>query len=151
MKPVLKAPGTMLLKLIYDEPLSNFAFNFNLRRFIMVADRQGGGGAPPPDAGAGGPPPPDDRPCSPPPASPPLLKEPTDSMKMLRLLVEEGGGSRAVSWTFDAFAFSEEFYTPLAIMSLHAIDRRGLIQAGGVLRTSTQPTMNLLLFLRLSI
>jgi len=31
MKSVLKAPRTMLLKLRYDEPLSSFAFNFNLR------------------------------------------------------------------------------------------------------------------------
>jgi len=36
MKPVLKAPGAMLLKLRYDEPLSNLAFNFNLRRYITV-------------------------------------------------------------------------------------------------------------------
>jgi hypothetical protein len=33
MKPVLKTPGPTLLKLIYDGPLSNFAFNFNLRRY----------------------------------------------------------------------------------------------------------------------
>jgi len=33
MKPVWKAPGSMLLKLRYDEPLSNFAFKFNLRRY----------------------------------------------------------------------------------------------------------------------
>ena len=33
MKPRLKAPGTMLLKLRYDEPHSNFAFNFNLRLY----------------------------------------------------------------------------------------------------------------------
>jgi hypothetical protein len=31
MKPVLKAPGSMLLKLSYDGPLSNFASTFNLR------------------------------------------------------------------------------------------------------------------------
>ena len=43
MKPVLKAPGTMLLKLRYDEPLSNFAFNFNLRRYISAGDRSGTG------------------------------------------------------------------------------------------------------------
>ena len=30
MKPMLKAPGLMLLKLRYDGPLSNFAFKFNL-------------------------------------------------------------------------------------------------------------------------
>ena len=35
MKPVLKAPGSMLLKLIYDEPLSTYAFKFNLRRYNM--------------------------------------------------------------------------------------------------------------------
>jgi len=33
MKPVLKAPGTLLLRLGCDEPLSNFAFNINLRRY----------------------------------------------------------------------------------------------------------------------
>jgi len=33
MKPVLKPPGSILLKLIYDEPLSTFAFKFNLRRY----------------------------------------------------------------------------------------------------------------------
>ena len=32
MKPVLKAPGSMLLKLSYDGPLSNFASTFNLRQ-----------------------------------------------------------------------------------------------------------------------
>ena len=35
MKSVLKAPGSMLLKLRYDGPLSEFAFKFNLRRFSM--------------------------------------------------------------------------------------------------------------------
>jgi hypothetical protein len=35
MKPVLKAPGTNRLKLKYDDPLSIFAFNFNLRRHIL--------------------------------------------------------------------------------------------------------------------
>jgi hypothetical protein len=30
MKPMMKASGTLLLKLRSDEPLSNFAFNFNL-------------------------------------------------------------------------------------------------------------------------
>jgi hypothetical protein len=33
MKPVSTAPGTMLLKLRYNGPLSNFAFNFNLYRY----------------------------------------------------------------------------------------------------------------------
>ena len=33
IKPVLKAPGSMLLKLRYDGPLSNFAFKVNLRRY----------------------------------------------------------------------------------------------------------------------
>ena len=32
IKPKLKAPGTNLLTLKYYEPLSQFAFNFNLRR-----------------------------------------------------------------------------------------------------------------------
>jgi hypothetical protein len=35
MIPVLKAPGSMLLKLRYDEPLSNFAFKFNMRRYTV--------------------------------------------------------------------------------------------------------------------
>ena len=34
MKPTLKAPGSKrLLTLKYDELLSNFGFNFNLRRY----------------------------------------------------------------------------------------------------------------------
>ena len=33
----MTAPGTKRLRLQYDEPLSNFAFNFNLRRYIEVA------------------------------------------------------------------------------------------------------------------
>jgi hypothetical protein len=33
IKPMFKPPGTKLLKLKYDEPLSSFAFNFNLRRY----------------------------------------------------------------------------------------------------------------------
>jgi hypothetical protein len=33
IKPTLKAPGSKRLKLRYDEPLSKFAFNFNLRRY----------------------------------------------------------------------------------------------------------------------
>jgi hypothetical protein len=32
IKPKLKPPGTTPLKLQYDEPLSSFAFEFNLRR-----------------------------------------------------------------------------------------------------------------------
>jgi len=36
MKPTLKAPATERLKLQYDEPSSNFAFNFNLRRYRPV-------------------------------------------------------------------------------------------------------------------
>jgi hypothetical protein len=31
----LKAPGIKLLKLKYCEPLSNFGFEFNLRRYTM--------------------------------------------------------------------------------------------------------------------
>jgi len=36
-KPVFKAPGTELLKLRCDEPLSCFAFNFNLRRYSSAS------------------------------------------------------------------------------------------------------------------
>jgi len=35
IKPALKAPGIKRLKLKYDGPLSNFAFNFNLCRYIQ--------------------------------------------------------------------------------------------------------------------
>ena len=35
IKPVLIAPGTKRLKLYYDEPLSNFDLDFNLRRYSM--------------------------------------------------------------------------------------------------------------------
>jgi len=38
IKPALKAPGTKLLKLIYDGPLSNIAFKFNLRRYVRAVD-----------------------------------------------------------------------------------------------------------------
>jgi len=45
MEPTLKAPGAKRLKLKNDESLSNFAFNFNLRRYTVVAaereDREG--------------------------------------------------------------------------------------------------------------
>ena len=34
IKPTLKAPGSMLSKLRYDGPVSNFAFNFSLRRYM---------------------------------------------------------------------------------------------------------------------
>ena len=37
IKPTLKAPGTVRLKLKYDEPPSNFAFKFKLRRYTEVA------------------------------------------------------------------------------------------------------------------
>jgi len=37
IKPVLKAPGYILLKLRYDEQLSNFGFNFNLRRYSKTS------------------------------------------------------------------------------------------------------------------
>jgi len=36
MKPKLKAPGINLLTLKFDEPLSTFAFKFNLRRYNMA-------------------------------------------------------------------------------------------------------------------
>jgi hypothetical protein len=35
MNPMLKAPGIKRLKLICDAPLSNVAFNFELRRYIL--------------------------------------------------------------------------------------------------------------------
>ena len=38
IKPMLKAPGTKLLKPEYDELLSRFAFKFNLRRYILVEE-----------------------------------------------------------------------------------------------------------------
>jgi len=41
VKPTLKAPGSRRLKLKYDRLLSNFAFNFNLRRhnlFVRIFD-----------------------------------------------------------------------------------------------------------------
>ena len=44
-KPVLKAPGSMILKLRYDGPLSKFSFNFNLRRFSEVDFPQPGADA----------------------------------------------------------------------------------------------------------
>jgi hypothetical protein len=37
MKPTLKAPGSERLKLKYDDLLSNFAFNCNLRHYSMDA------------------------------------------------------------------------------------------------------------------
>jgi hypothetical protein len=39
IKPTLKAPGTKRLKLKHDEPLSRFAFKFNLRRFNSARTR----------------------------------------------------------------------------------------------------------------
>ena len=33
---MLKVSGTKRLKLEYDDPLSSFAFNFNLRRYYMA-------------------------------------------------------------------------------------------------------------------
>jgi hypothetical protein len=35
MKPMLKPPGTERLKLDFDELLSSFAFQFNLRRYNL--------------------------------------------------------------------------------------------------------------------
>jgi len=35
-KPTVKAPGTKRLNLQYGEPLSNFAFKFNLHRYTPV-------------------------------------------------------------------------------------------------------------------
>ena len=39
MKPKLKAPGTKRLTLKCDEPLSSFAFKFNLRRYSEASGR----------------------------------------------------------------------------------------------------------------
>ena len=36
IKPTLTAPGTKRLNLKCDEPRLNFAFNFNLRRYILA-------------------------------------------------------------------------------------------------------------------
>jgi hypothetical protein len=36
MKLTLKPPGAKRSKLNHDEPLSNFAFNFNLRRYAVA-------------------------------------------------------------------------------------------------------------------
>ena len=38
MNPVLKAPGSMLMKLENDRPLSNCAFDLNLRRYNTVIE-----------------------------------------------------------------------------------------------------------------
>ena len=38
IKPKLKPPGTKRLKLKNDEPLSNFALKFNLRRYSKAND-----------------------------------------------------------------------------------------------------------------
>jgi hypothetical protein len=45
IKPTLNAPETKRLKLDYDEPLSNFAFKCNLRRYTMAP--RNSTGAPP--------------------------------------------------------------------------------------------------------
>jgi len=36
MNLILKPPKTKRLKLIYDDVHSNFAFNINLRRYVLV-------------------------------------------------------------------------------------------------------------------
>jgi hypothetical protein len=40
MKPTLKAHGTKRLKLKFDILFSNFAFKFNLRRYIQYVDER---------------------------------------------------------------------------------------------------------------
>ena len=40
IRPTLKAPRSKHLKLKYDVPLSNCAFNFNLRRYIKGSDTE---------------------------------------------------------------------------------------------------------------
>jgi hypothetical protein len=39
IKPMLKASGTRRLKMIYDDPLSNFAFKFNLHHYSWARRR----------------------------------------------------------------------------------------------------------------
>ena len=39
MKPKLKAPGTKRLRLQYDVPLSNFALNYDLRRYSVALEQ----------------------------------------------------------------------------------------------------------------
>ena len=41
MNPTLKAHGTKRLKLKYDDPLSDFAFNFSLRRYNEAGTSEG--------------------------------------------------------------------------------------------------------------
>ena len=43
IKPTLKAPGTKRLKRKCDDPLLNFIFNFNLRRYITFVNARGVG------------------------------------------------------------------------------------------------------------
>ena len=47
IKPTLKAPGRTRLNIKYDEPLSNFAFKFKLRRYSKAGTvpLKGGDGA----------------------------------------------------------------------------------------------------------
>ena len=52
IKPTLKAPGSVRLKLKCDEPLSNFAFNCNLRRYSTGAAAAHAAASRPPAAAA---------------------------------------------------------------------------------------------------
>jgi hypothetical protein len=102
IKPVLKPPGLMLLKLRCDGPLSKVAFNFNLRRYSVGAACYAGDLSPPPPPLAPpspSPPPqsplpppssPQPPPPPPPPSPPPLTAEapPTDPP----LSYDEGAG-----------------------------------------------------------
>jgi len=54
MKPELTVPGTNLLTLNYDEPLSTFAFKFNLRRYKSMSNKPGTGGSGSSNGGGGG-------------------------------------------------------------------------------------------------
>jgi hypothetical protein len=40
IKAKLKAPGSKRLKLRCAEPVSNFAFKFNLRRYIKISEQK---------------------------------------------------------------------------------------------------------------
>jgi len=53
VKPILKAPKTKRLKLKSDEPPSNFAFKFNLRRYNREQVAAFGAGAFPGGGGGG--------------------------------------------------------------------------------------------------
>jgi hypothetical protein len=54
IKPMLKVPGTMRLKLNYGKLLSSFAVVFNLRRYTLGGDEDGSDLVSPAGGGGGG-------------------------------------------------------------------------------------------------